>query len=93
MTARLRLPVPVAWITKESEARLTNGGNSRNVVPAHAKQSHVSKIPLYTEQQLAEHAAAAIVAFNEDRLARTMEAYNSMFRHGGRLGLPDPEAA
>lgn len=40
-------PVPVAWITAESNMALKNGGNSKGVVFVHAKQSRMAKIPLY----------------------------------------------
>ena len=41
-------PQPKYWMTKESEYRLKNGGNSKGAVPVHAKRSNTAVIPLYT---------------------------------------------
>ena len=38
---------PVAWMTHESNMRLTDGGNCKGAVPVHQQRSHASSIPLY----------------------------------------------
>jgi hypothetical protein len=43
-----RQDAPVAWITRESLARLQRGGNeSRGTVPVHVQRSNIATIPLY----------------------------------------------
>lgn len=46
---------PVAYISSESFCRLFDGGNdSRGTVPVHPNQSATSKIPLYSQESIAQ---------------------------------------
>lgn len=42
---------PVAWMTRESAARLKDGGNCRGAVPVHQKRSTIATIPVYVRQE------------------------------------------
>lgn len=50
----MKLPEPVAWMSNESKRRLADGGNRKGAVPVHQRKSSISKIPLFTEDQLRE---------------------------------------
>ena len=91
---------PVAWISKESEYKLKQGGNIRGSVPVHAIKSSVSKIPLYTHPPKREPlthdlnaAKAEIIQAERERLAMlcerlpfgdTGQSFAAWIRNGGK---------
>lgn len=62
------LPEPAAYMTREAQRRLADGGNSKGAVPVHLKRSNVACIPLFTADQMRE--AAARIAELEAEVAR-----------------------
>lgn len=53
--AAMETPKPVAFITRESMMRLSNGGNdSRGTVPAHRRASAIANRPLYLHPTVPE---------------------------------------
>jgi len=53
------------WMTRESEWRLANGGNSKGAVPVHGKPSSTAVIPLYDQAALDAAVAAEREACKE----------------------------
>jgi hypothetical protein len=53
---------PFAWMTHESKARLSDGGNCKGAVPVHGKSSATSVLPLFTASQLRQAVQEAVEA-------------------------------